>query len=76
LNSYLSNFAGESQGTVMGLNSAANSLGRVIGPLWGGYLYDINIEYPFFSGAASLLLGLLLSLLGLKKQAVESPVHA
>ncbi len=62
LNSYLSNFAGESQGTVMGLNSAANSLGRVVGPLWGGYLYDIDIEYPFFSGAASLLLGLLVSL--------------
>ena len=76
LNSYLSGFAGENQGTVMGLNSAANSLGRVVGPLWGGYLYDINIEYPFFSGAASLLVGLLVSLVGLRKQAVESPVSA
>jgi DHA1 family multidrug resistance protein-like MFS transporter len=76
LNSYLSGFAGENQGTVMGLNSAANSLGRVVGPLWGGYLYDINIEYPFFSGAMSLFVGLLVSLLGLRKQAVESPVNA
>ncbi len=66
LNSYISNFAGESQGAVMGLNSAMNSLGRVVGPLWGGYIYDINIEYPFFSGAATLLLGLLVSLVGLK----------
>lgn len=67
LNSYISTFAGEQQGTVMGLNSAMTSLGRVAGPLWGGYIYDINIEYPFFSGAATLLLGLLVSLFGLEK---------
>jgi DHA1 family multidrug resistance protein-like MFS transporter len=70
LNSYISNFAGEHQGTVMGLNSAFTSLGRVVGPLWGGYLYDINIEYPFFSGAATLLLGLLVSLFGFRSQPV------
>ncbi len=69
LNSYISNFAGEHQGTVMGLNSAATSLGRVIGPLWGGYIYDLNIDYPFFSGAATLLLGLLVSFIGLQNQA-------
>jgi predicted MFS family arabinose efflux permease len=68
LNSYISNFAGESQGTVMGLNSAMNSLGRVVGPLWGGYIYDINIEFPFYSGAATLLLGLMVSLIGLKRK--------
>lgn len=68
LNSYISNFAGEHQGTVMGLNSAATNLGKVVGPLWGGYIYDINIDYPFFSGAATLLLGLLVSLFGLQKQ--------
>ena len=72
LNSYISNFAGEHQGTVLGLNSAFTSLGKVIGPLWGGYIYDINIEYPFFSGAATLLLGLLVSLIGLQKQASGS----
>ena len=63
LNSHISKFAGEHQGTVMGLNSAMTSLGRVVGPLWGGYIYDINIEYPFLSGAATLALGLLVSLL-------------
>jgi len=71
LNSYISNFAGEHQGTVMGLNSASTSLGRVVGPLWGGYIYDINISYPFFSGAATLLLGLLVSLFGLRKKALS-----
>jgi DHA1 family multidrug resistance protein-like MFS transporter len=73
LNSYISNFAGENQGTVMGLNSAMNSLGRVVGPLWGGYIYDRNIEYPFFSGAATLLLGLLVSLFGLRNHKSEAP---
>ncbi|MBI5954731.1 MAG: MFS transporter [Chloroflexi bacterium] len=68
LNSYISNFAGEAQGTVMGLNSAMTSLGRVVGPLWGGCIYDINIEYPFYSGAVTLLLGLMVSLIGLKSQ--------
>jgi MFS transporter, DHA1 family, multidrug resistance protein len=68
LNAYISSFAGEQQGTVMGLNSAMTSLGRVVGPLWGGYIYDINIEYPFFSGAATFLLGLLVSFIGLRKQ--------
>ena len=68
LNSYISAFAGEHQGTVMGLNSASTSLGRVVGPLWGGYIYDINIEYPFFSGATTLLLGWLVSLLAFRSK--------
>lgn len=67
LNSYMSAFAGREQGTVMGMNSAATSLGRVVGPLWGGYIYDVNIGYPFFSGAATLALGLLVSLLALRR---------
>ncbi len=68
LNSYISAFAGERQGTIMGLNSAMTSLGRVVGPLWGGYIYDINLTYPFFSGAATLALGLLVSLVGFQKR--------
>jgi len=76
LNSFISIYAGEHQGTVMGLNSAMTSLGRVVGPLWGGYIYDINIEYPFYSGAVTLLLGMLVSFIGLKKQALDNPTPA
>ena len=50
----------------MGLNSASTSLGRIIGPLWGGYIYDVDIAYPFFSGAATLLLGLGVGMLTLR----------
>jgi DHA1 family multidrug resistance protein-like MFS transporter len=62
LNAYISVFAGERQGALMGLNSAATSLGKVVGPLWAGYIYDVNLEFPYLSGAVTLLLGLLLSL--------------
>ena len=61
LNAYISHFAGEHQGTVMGLNSAASSLGRVVGPLLAGPLFDLNVEYPLWSGAATLLLGTILA---------------
>jgi len=70
LNAHISRFAGEHQGTVMGMNSAAASLGRVAGPLLAGPLFDVNLEYPFWSGAATLLLGAILAvtpLLGGKK---------
>jgi len=67
LNAHISHFAGEHQGAVMGLNSALNSLGRVLGPLLGGYLYDLRLEFPFYSGAATLLLGLLFSFARLRR---------
>jgi len=61
LNAHISRFSGEHQGAVMGLNSAASSLGRVVGPLLAGPLFDINVEYPLWSGAAILLLGAVLA---------------
>jgi len=69
MNAHISTFAGEHQGAVMGLNSASASLGRVIGPLWAGWLYDVNAGYPFLSGAGILLIGFLVSLLALRKKA-------
>lgn len=68
LNAHISRFAGEHQGTVMGLNSASSSLGRVLGPLLAGPLFDINLEYPFWSGAAILLFGAILAITPLLRQ--------
>ena len=68
LNAHISRFAGEHQGSVMGLNSAASSLGRVAGPLLAGSLFDVNIEYPLWSGAATLLVGTLLAVFILRDQ--------
>jgi DHA1 family multidrug resistance protein-like MFS transporter len=76
LNAHISRFAGERQGAVMGWNSAATSLGRVLGPLWAGYLYEVNIEFPYWSGAAALVLGLLISWAGLKDQRKQEVIGA
>lgn len=51
------------QGITMGVSNSAMSLGRIAGPLWGGFVFDLNIRYPFWSGAAILLFGFVVSLL-------------
>ena len=49
------------QGTAMGLSSSFVSLGRVVGPLWAGFAYDVNPSLPYLSGTVILLLVFLLS---------------
>jgi DHA1 family multidrug resistance protein-like MFS transporter len=50
------------QGTAMGLSNSAISLGRIVGPIWAGYVFDVNVNYPYFSGAVTLFIGFLISL--------------
>ena len=50
------------QGLTMGLSNSAMSLGRIAGPLWGGFSFGLDISYPFWSGTAILLAGLGVSL--------------
>ena len=66
LNALISCYAGDHQGAVMGLNSATASLGRVLGPIWGGTIYDINLAYPFINGAVTLLVGFAVSVVGIR----------
>ena len=42
LNARISMYAGDHMGGLMGLNSTAASLGRVLGPLWAGPLFDLE----------------------------------
>ncbi|MCK8826125.1 MFS transporter [Fuchsiella alkaliacetigena] len=44
------------QGATMGLVESYMSLGRVLGPLWSGFIFDVNINYPFISGGLIFLL--------------------
>lgn len=39
------------QGITMGLQSSFDSLGRVIGPLWAGFAYDMGQSLPFVTAA-------------------------
>lgn len=46
----------DEQGKTMGVANAFESLGRLIGPLMGGFLFSFGIELPFlFSGAVIVL---------------------
>jgi DHA1 family multidrug resistance protein-like MFS transporter len=50
------------QGMAMGLNASFTSLGRIVGPIWAGFAFDVNYRYPYLSGAVILFIGFLISL--------------
>lgn len=56
--SYLSKIAGNEQGFVGGMNSMFTSIANVAGPIIGGILFDIDINYPYYFAAVFLILGL------------------
>ena len=51
------------QGVAMGLSNSFMSLGRIVGPVCAGLLFDINLNYPYICGAVILFLGFVVSLL-------------
>lgn len=53
--------AQKGQGIAMGLHNAYMSLGRIFGPLWAGSMLELNLNYPFISGAAIMLVAFLIS---------------
>jgi DHA1 family multidrug resistance protein-like MFS transporter len=61
--SLTSKCAGARQGAAMGLNNSFNSLGRVLGPIWAGFAFDLNYSLPYLSGALIMLVGFLVSLI-------------
>ena len=68
VSSLISKRAHSGQGVAMGLNNAFMSLGRVIGPVWAGVALDMNINFPFMTGATIMLIGFMTSLYFLKKE--------
>jgi MFS transporter, DHA1 family, multidrug resistance protein len=61
------------QGIAMGLSNSFVSLGRIVGPLFGGSVFDINILLPYLGGAAIMSIGFIVSLVTLKGVKVETP---
>lgn len=57
ITSYLSKIAGNEQGFVGGMNSTFTSIGNIFGPIIGGVLFDINLNYPYYFAALVLILG-------------------
>ena len=63
LTSLTSQRSTQSQGITMGLSNAFVSLGRIVGPLLGGLLFDVKMSYPYVAGAAVMLVGVAISLM-------------
>lgn len=59
---YLSKIAGNEQGFVGGMNSMFTSLGNIFGPIIGGFLFDIDLNYPFYFAMVFLAVGIGLTL--------------
>jgi DHA1 family multidrug resistance protein-like MFS transporter len=56
----------------MGLSNSFMSLGRIVGPIWAGFVFDMNFNYPYLSGAAILFIGFLISLVGVSQGKKET----
>jgi len=66
--SYLSNIAGNEQGFVGGMNSMFTSLANICGPILGGILFDININYPYYFATLILSTGIVITLFWKKQE--------
>jgi DHA1 family multidrug resistance protein-like MFS transporter len=60
------------QGIAMGLSNSFVSLGRIAGPIWAGFIFDVNINYPYLSGAAIMFVGFLISLVWIRQHGTET----
>ncbi len=43
------------QGLAMGLQGSFDSFGRVVGPLWAGWIYGFSISLPFWSSVTAFI---------------------
>ena len=66
--SYLSNIAGNEQGFVGGMNSMFTSLANISGPILGGILFDIDINFPYYFATVILAFGIVITLFWKKQE--------
>ena len=57
ITSYLSKIAGNEQGFVGGMNSSFTSIGNIFGPIIGGILFDIDVNFPFYFATIVIVMG-------------------
>ncbi|MDJ0754513.1 MAG: MFS transporter [Ardenticatenaceae bacterium] len=72
--SLVSQHAEAGQGVAQGLNNSFMSLGRIVGPLLAGYLFDVNYNLPFISGAVIMLIGFFIALAWIQQEEITQPV--
>jgi DHA1 family multidrug resistance protein-like MFS transporter len=60
------------QGVAMGLSNSFMSLGRIAGPIWAGFVFDANVNYPYLSGSVIMFIGFLISLVWISQGRKET----
>ena len=50
------------QGAALGLHNSFMSLGRIVGPLWAGSVFDHHMSLPYATGAIVMGIGLVTTL--------------
>jgi MFS transporter, DHA1 family, multidrug resistance protein len=63
------------QGIAMGLSNSFVSLGRIVGPILGGLVLDINLNLPYLSGAVIMLFAFLVSMLWIKPESSQQKMN-
>jgi MFS transporter, DHA1 family, tetracycline resistance protein len=59
----------DEQGGIMGIAQSMSSLGRILGPMWGGYAFDaFGFRSPFLSAGLIMTLAFLMSLINLRRE--------
>jgi predicted MFS family arabinose efflux permease len=59
----------DEQGGIMGIAQSMGSLGRILGPIWGGFSYGtIGVRAPFVSAGVVMGIAFLLTLQNFRKQ--------
>jgi len=74
ISTQMSMVAEDQQGYVAGLNSAFTSLGNIAGPIAAGFLFDMDVNYPYVLACLVLFICFILSVKG-KKQRLQD-AHA
>lgn len=70
--SYLSSIAGNEQGFIGGMNSMFTSLANISGPILGGILFDMDVNYPYYFATVVLGLGIAITFFWKKQQSDSS----
>lgn len=60
------------QGQAMGLNNSFMSLGRIAGPACAGFLYDMDMSFPYISGALVMFLAFAATFVWLSRNRLEN----
>ena len=76
VSSLISRQATVGQGVAMGLNNSFQSMGRIVGPIWAGFIFDLDLRYPYLSGSIVMLVGFIFSLFTVRQETGEKTPEA